>query len=147
MSRSFGFALSLPHRYPFRLIDGTRGEVAVLALTQGSRWAIFSASWLAEAMAQAAALLLRPPGHSQIELRLGGLEALAWHEAPAAGMVLEFSVKEARQLGRLLRVAVEVRAEGRQLGSGTLWLAASGAAESWCERGDSNPHGLATTSS
>ncbi len=128
MTRACTRAEALPHRYPFRIIDRTDGQVAVLASTNASRWNSASPSWLAEAMAQAAALLLTPQALAErpLEFRLAGLESLAWHLPPEAGMVLEFVVRETRWVGPVLRVVMEVEAEGKVRGSGGLLLVGSG---------------------
>jgi 3-hydroxymyristoyl/3-hydroxydecanoyl-(acyl carrier protein) dehydratase len=99
---------AMPHRFPFRLVDraetGVRSPAAVVLpsagafLTRGRPW---SATLVAEALAQAILLVDRPPGGG--ELRLLGLDRVELHRELAAGDRLEVEVGEARTYGALRR--------------------------------------------
>jgi 3-hydroxymyristoyl/3-hydroxydecanoyl-(acyl carrier protein) dehydratase len=117
----------LPHRFPFRLVDRRVGESAVVAWTAGAYWwtdAGPPVGWLAEAMAQAAALLLAEPSVQETRLALAGLDGVECNRLPVAGEILLIEVKLAARLGPVIKVSAVVRADGEPIATGALLLAA-----------------------
>jgi len=80
---------------------------------------------LAEAMAQASALLLREPGAAPRDLLLAGLERVECDLPLRAGDRLDFDAAVEAQLGAAVRVAVRVCREGREVARGRLLLTAA----------------------
>jgi 3-hydroxymyristoyl/3-hydroxydecanoyl-(acyl carrier protein) dehydratase len=108
---------ALPHAYPFRLversevIDGRRVAL-VLATANGSE--PLGAEWpvtlVAEAMAQAILLVVRPPSTS--ELRLVGLNKVRLLQPVRPGSRLEVEVEEQAAFAPLRRYACRAHSGG-----------------------------------
>jgi 3-hydroxymyristoyl/3-hydroxydecanoyl-(acyl carrier protein) dehydratase len=120
--------LSLPHRFPFRLIDDTQGARARFALTLTSYWlregGTLPIGLLVEAMAQAAALLLRDPGAPEGDRLLAGLEGVQCPRPLRCGDRLEIEAALEARLGGAARVSTRVYRDGEEVARGTLLLAA-----------------------
>jgi 3-hydroxymyristoyl/3-hydroxydecanoyl-(acyl carrier protein) dehydratase len=121
--------VDLPHRFPFRWIDRPSGGRARLAWTAAAYWhredPLAPVGWVAEAMAQAAALTLGDPAAASRRLSLAGLEGIECLRAPLAGEILEIEVRLEGRWGGVLRVAAEVTAGGAVVARGALLLAGS----------------------
>jgi hypothetical protein len=117
--------LSLPHAFPFRLVDVT-STGARLRLSANAFWlrgdGAFGAPWLVEATAQAAALLPRPGGDFGTKLYLAGVDDCRLERLPRAGETLEFELRQEARLGALVRIAAVVRSDGEIVGVLTLML-------------------------
>lgn len=120
--------MALPHRYPFRLIDRWRPDRAVFGVTVAGYWnrgaEPLSPAWIAEAMAQAAAVLLEPPAGESGSLVLAGLEGVTLEVPILPGAAIEIEVALGPRLGGLVRVEAVARLEGRQVARGNLTLSA-----------------------
>ena len=120
--------MSLPHRFPFRLIDETQDSRARFALTLTSYWlregGMLPLGLLVEAMAQAAALLLRDPGAPEGDRLLAGLEGVQCHRPLRCGDRLEIEAALEARLGGAARVSTRVYRDGEEVARGTLLLAA-----------------------
>ncbi len=121
--------MSLPHRFPFRLIEAVRDGRARCALTLSSYWlretGVLPVGLLAEAMAQASALLLREPGAPARDLLLAGLEGIECDRPLRAGDRLEFEAVIEAKLGAAVRVAARVYVDGVETARGRLLLTAA----------------------
>jgi len=121
--------VTLPHRFPFRLVDTADGPRARVALTSTSYWLRGSPALglglLAEMMAQGAALLLRDPRAPDGDRLLAGLEGLECDRPVGPGDVLEIEATLEARLGNAVRVAVRVYRDGLEVGRGRLLLAAA----------------------
>ena len=108
--------MNLPHRFPFRWIDRPRGGRARLAWTAAAYWhrenPLAPVGWVAEAMAQAAALLLGDPEAPSRRLALAGLEGVECLRAPVAGEVLEIEPQKRLVLSWRCEFLPELLAEG-----------------------------------
>ncbi len=108
---------ALPHRYPFRLVERAevdgRGAVALVlgtaggALTGTGAW---SAGLVAEALAQAILLVVRPARRES--MRLVGLDRVAVLQPVAPGDRLEVEVRELGAIGDLRRYECRARRGG-----------------------------------
>jgi hypothetical protein len=120
--------LTLPHRFPFRLVEVTAAGVR-LRLTANAYWlrggSAFGAPWLVEATAQAAALVPRPGDDAPVQLYLAGIDDCRLERLPKAGETLEFELRREGGLGKLVRVGAVVRSNGETVGVLTLVLATS----------------------
>jgi len=117
--------LSLPHAFPFRLVEVTSAG-ARLRLTANAFWlrggGDFGAPWLVEAAAQAAALLPRPGGDAEGRLYLAGVDDCRLERLPRAGETLDFELRQEARLGTLVRIGAVVRSNGETVGALTLML-------------------------
>ena len=120
--------LSLPHAFPFRLVEVT-GAGARLRLTANAFWlrgdGSLGAPWLVEATAQAAALLPRPGADASGRLYLAGVDDCRLERMPLAGETLEFELRQEARLGKMVRIAAVVRSNGETIAVLTLMLGAS----------------------
>lgn len=120
--------MSLPHAYPFRLVEPTAAGARLL-LTANAYWlrgnATFDAVWLVEAAAQAAALLPRPERGAGERLHLAGVDDCRLERLPRPGETIEFEVREEGRLGGMVRVAVTLACDGQRVGELRLTLAAA----------------------
>jgi len=120
--------LTLPHRFPFLLVDRTDSSVR-LRLTAGAWWlrgaATLELPLLVEAAAQAAALLAAPEGGTMNDLRLAGLSGCELLRPVAVGESLEFEVSLQARIGAVVRVAATARAAGDEVARLTLTLTGS----------------------
>jgi 3-hydroxymyristoyl/3-hydroxydecanoyl-(acyl carrier protein) dehydratase len=122
--------LILPHRHPFRFVDGVDGVRAHLLLTHnsvlGREPAAWDAPWMAEAIAQAAALLLarRAEGTPPGRLVLAAVESAELRDRLAPGDALEIAVELVGRHGGLVRVRGELYRDDVAVGAATLILAA-----------------------
>ena len=121
--------MSLPHRFPFRLVETPRGPRACVRLSATSYWLRGSGEigpgLLAEMMAQGAALLLGDPGSPAADLLLAGLEGVECDQRIRAGDTLEIEAALEARLGNAVRVAVRVFRDGLEIGRGRLLLTAA----------------------
>lgn len=121
--------MSLPHRFPFRLVETARGPRARVRLSAASYWLRGSGEigpgLLAEMMAQGAALLLSAPGSPAADLLLAGLEGVECAQRIGAGDTLDMDAALEARLGNAVRVAVRVFRDGLEVGRGRLLLTAS----------------------
>jgi len=121
--------LILPHRHPFRFVDGVDGERARLLLTGnsvlGREPAAWDAPWMVEAIAQAAALLLarRADGTPPGRLMLAAVESAELRSRLDPGDSLEIAVELVGRYGGLVRVRGELFRDGAAIGAATLVLA------------------------
>ena len=126
---------SLPHTYPFRLVDVTSVEPEggtpvswqgrVEARLSAGSWAgrdgePLPASLLAEAIAQAALLL--QGGDPEIGRRgfLAGIDGFEVTHPPRAGDTLSISVRMAARFGPVLKFEGEIRSSGREVARGAI---------------------------
>lgn len=120
--------MSLPHRFPFQLVD-RNGSTVRLRLTGGGYWLrggrTFGLPLLVEAAAQAAALLTAPEGRPQEGLLLAGLSDCTLLRPVSAGESLEFEVSLQARMGAVVRVGAIVRATGEPVARLTLTLTRS----------------------
>ena len=119
--------MNLPHRFPFRLVDGVRDGRAVARVTVGAYWRrggpAASPALLVEAVAQGAALLALADGRDGAALALAAVEEASWLVVPTDGQTLEVTVAVEKSLGRLVRVRGEATVDGLAAGGATLVLA------------------------
>ena len=108
---------TIPHRFPCRLVEraeeGVSGEVAVVLGTAGGTLTgpgPWPATLVAEALAQAILLLVRPESRST--LRLIGLDNVGVYQPLAPGDRLEVEVTEAGVFGALRRYRCRARRGG-----------------------------------
>ena len=113
--------MTLPHRFPFRLVDRKEDAVHV-ALSANAFWmrggGVLDAPLVPEIAAQAAALLLVPAGAAAeefAELRLAGVSECELARPLRAGERLELEVALEARLGAVIKVAVRVAAAGEQV--------------------------------
>ena len=120
--------MSLPHAYPFRLVEPTAAGARLL-LSANAYWlrgdSTLDAAWLVEAAAQAAALLPRPEGGAGERLYLAGVDDCRLERLPRPGDAIEFDLREEGRLGGMIRVAVTLACDGARLGELRLTLAAA----------------------
>ncbi len=120
--------MTLPHRFPFLLVDRTGSSVR-LQLTVGGYWlrngSTLSLPLLIEAAAQAAALLTAPTGRTMDNLLLAGLSDCELFRPVIVGESLEFEVSLQAHVGAVVRVGVTVRAAGDEVARLTLTLTGS----------------------
>jgi hypothetical protein len=110
--------LTLPHRFPFRLVDQT-GATARLLLSADAYWQrgrnFLDLPLLIEAAAQASALLA-PSGAVAIdELLLAGVSDCELVRPARIGETLEFEVSIQARLGTVVRVGAVVRSAGEEI--------------------------------
>ena len=123
--------MTLPHRFPFLLVDRVEGERAVLALTIDAAWLRGAAGLqlplLVEIAAQAAACLAREPeAGSGGQFWLGGVEEFTCRAGVGPGDRLEIAVGSPQRLGPAARIAATIRVDGETVASGRLLLVRSG---------------------
>lgn len=121
--------MSLPHRFPFELVDRVDGEEVVVQPTAGAWWSREASVWpiglVVEAAAQSAARIAGArPGE---ELALAGIESARFESLPELGWPLRLRPRVERAFASLVLVAVEVRQGDRLCGEVTLLLAAGDA--------------------
>jgi predicted hotdog family 3-hydroxylacyl-ACP dehydratase len=109
--------LKLPHRFPFRWVECRAGGVARAAVSANSTWqrgdTPIPAAFLAELVAQAAAVLLADPEEREPRQRwLAGIEKLEMHRTLHAGDLLEIAVAPGRRFGNAIRVEGSITAAG-----------------------------------
>jgi len=119
--------LSLPHRFPFELVDRVDGSAARVRPTSGAWWRWGDdgpgLSWLVEAAAQATARVLGDGATAgEEELALGGVEAARLDRPlpPGADVVLRPRIE--RRMGDVARAVVEVEVDGTTAGEVALLL-------------------------
>ena len=120
--------MKLPHRYPFRFVDGTNDGRALLRLTVNGTWSRGGggapAGWLIEAIAQGAALLLAPEGGGEEKrLALAAIEDAEVLRAPEPGETVEVAVSLEARWGALVRVRGRLTLDGAPLGGAIVVLA------------------------
>ena len=115
--------MNLPHGFPFRWIDRAADGSARVLVTANSTWlrgdTPVPTAFLAELVAQAAAVLLAVPGES-VEAQggaagqrwLAGIDRLELRRPARAGDLLEIAVVGGRRFGNAMRVEGIVSAEG-----------------------------------
>ncbi len=118
--------MDLPHRFPFRWLERTAEGVARVAVTANSTWlrgnAALPAPFLAELVAQAAAVLLQDPESAARQRWLAGIDRLEMKRAVHAGEVLEISVAAGRRFGNALQVEGVITSGGEKIGEALLLL-------------------------
>jgi 3-hydroxymyristoyl/3-hydroxydecanoyl-(acyl carrier protein) dehydratase len=122
--------LSLPHRFPFRIVH-VAGERRVVVRWSAGDWWLRGAptapiGLLVEAAAQAAGELLAPTGAAAEELRLAGVDGASVEALPGPGESWEVEARIEARRGGLTRVAARFLAGGREAGRATLVLAGGG---------------------
>jgi len=119
--------VSLPHQFPFRLVERESGPRARVRLTSTAYWirdrGELTIGLLAEMMAQGAALLLRDPDAPAADRLLAGLEGVECERRIFAGDTLELEASLEARLGGAVRVAVRVFRDDLEIAHGRLLLA------------------------
>ena len=120
--------MTLPHRFPFRLVDRTADSV-VLRLTANAHWlrdrTTLDLPLLIEATAQAAALLTMPEAAAPDDLLLAGVSDCELVRAVAVGESLEFEVVIQARMGAAVRVGATIRSAGDEIARLSLTLTGS----------------------
>jgi len=121
--------LNLPHRFPFRWIDRAGEGTARALITADSTWlrgeAAVPASFLAELVAQAAAVLLEDPSagpQAGAQRWLAGIDRLEMRRTVHAGDLLEIAVVAGRRFGNAMRVEGVVSTGGERVAEVVLLL-------------------------
>ena len=129
--------MNLPHRFPFRWIDSAEAGSVRAMVTANSTWlrgdAALPAAFLAELVAQAAAVLLADPaadpppepaaGPPAAQQRwLAGIDRLEMHRTVQAGDLLEISVVAGRRFGNAMRVEGVISSAGEAVADVVLLL-------------------------
>jgi 3-hydroxymyristoyl/3-hydroxydecanoyl-(acyl carrier protein) dehydratase len=121
--------LDLPHRFPFRWIEGARDGRALAVFSANSTWlrgaAPVPAAFLAELVAQAAAVLLADPAADPADPRqrwLAGIDRLEMHRTVRAGDLLEISVLAGRRFGNAMQVEGAISTGGEKVADVVLLL-------------------------
>lgn len=118
--------MSLPHQFPFRWIDATRAGVALVEITANATWlrggTLLATPFVAEIVAQAAAMLLEPPEAAARERWMAGIERLELSRPISAGDLLEVSVSPGRRFGNTLRVEGTISRAGEPVATAILLL-------------------------
>ncbi|MEO8196583.1 MAG: hypothetical protein ABI689_07665 [Thermoanaerobaculia bacterium] len=115
--------MNLPHRFPFRWIEGAVDGTARATVSANSTWlrgdAAVPAAFLAELVAQAAAVLLaQPPADltaaspAREQRWLAGIDRLQMHRTVHAGDLLEIAVAAGRRFGNTMRVEGIISTDG-----------------------------------
>lgn len=120
--------MPLPHRYPFRWLDGCEGGVARATIAGNSTWLRGTGGlplpFCAELLAQGAALLLDPePGASVRSRRLAAIERLVASRLAQPGDLIEVRVQMAGGFGGLTRIEGTLSCDGQPFAHGVLVLA------------------------
>ena len=117
--------MSLPHRFPFRLVDRS-GDAVRVAITADAYWLrgaeSFGLPFLIEAAAQAAALLAAPAGEALDDLRLAGVSACELKRPICAGEILDLELALEARRGAIARVGATVSSAGEEVARLTLTL-------------------------
>ncbi len=121
--------MNLPHRFPFRWIERAEDGTARAMVTANSAWlrgdATVPLAFLAELVAQAAAVLLADPTHGPAagEQRwLAGIDRLELHRTVQAGDLLEISVAAGRRFGNAMQVEGVISTGGARVAEVVLLL-------------------------
>ena len=118
--------MDLPHRFPFRWIERTGEGSARFLVSADSTWmrgdAVLPTPFLAEMVAQAAAVVLQTPESGARERWLGGIDRLEMSRTVRAGDVLEILVVAGRRFGGAVQVAGTISCEGEPIGEALLLL-------------------------
>ncbi len=121
--------MNLPHRYPFRWIERAENDRALALVSSDSCWirgnAPLPVAFVAEIVAQAAALLLEDPAAGAREPRerwLAGIERLELHRPVVAGDLLEVTVAAGRRFGPATRVEGRIAIAGETVAEAVLLL-------------------------
>lgn len=121
--------MNLPHRFPFRWVEGIRDGKALAVFSANSTWlrgsAPIPAAFLAELVAQAAAVLLEDPTASPTTPQqrwLAGIDRLVMHRTVAAGDLLEVAVVAGRRFGNAMRVEGAISTGGEPVADVVLLL-------------------------
>jgi len=121
--------LDLPHGFPFRWIECAGNGRALALVSANSTWirggAPLPAPFLAEIVAQAAALLLEEPATAAGEPKerwLAGIERLELRRPVFAGDLLEVSVAAGRRFGSTIRVEGRIAIDGDTVAEAALLL-------------------------
>jgi len=116
---------SLPHRFPFQLVDRRVGEKVVLALSAGAVWGRgetpYPGPLVIEMLAQAAILLLQDAAAGTQAL-LAGVEEFDLREPPRPGQKLVATVELLARFGGTFKVGGRLETEGRELATAALLL-------------------------
>jgi 3-hydroxymyristoyl/3-hydroxydecanoyl-(acyl carrier protein) dehydratase len=119
--------MELPHRFPFLLVDRAGEGVVRLELTAGSFWArgavALPAAFCAEAVAQAAAVLLVEPGGARRQRWLAGIDRVELLRPLRAGESLEVRVRPEARFGGIVKVAGEIFSRSEKVAEAMLLLA------------------------
>jgi len=124
--------VSLPHGFPFELVDRVDGPTARVRISAGAWWGRdgepMLLGLLVEAGAQAAALLLGggrgpEPGAT---IHLAAIENATCERLPAAGESLELRARATARYGPTSRIEVELTRDGARIGGATLLVSESG---------------------
>jgi len=124
--------VSLPHGFPFELVDRVDGPTARVRLTAGAWWARggepMLLGLLVEAGAQAAAVLLGAAGGpaAGAAIHLAAIENATCERLPVAGEELELRARATARYGRTTRIEVELARDGVRIGGATLVVSESG---------------------
>lgn len=121
--------MNLPHRFPFRWIDGAGAGTARVLVTANSTWlrgeAGVPAPFLAELVAQAAAVLLADPAagpQAGAQRWLAGIDRLEMRRTVHAGDLLEITVVAGRRFGPAMQVAGKISTGGELVAEVVLLL-------------------------
>ena len=122
--------MTLPHQYPFRLVDRAGERRAIVRLSGGAYWQrqtdLLQVPWLVEAAAQAAGLLLVGDAGAEPTVRLAGIETASLSRPIGGGESIEIEARVAGRLGRLVRVEARASADGESVGRLVLTLMQGG---------------------
>lgn len=126
--------MSLPHRFPFELVDRVDGRAARLRPSAGSWWrggTGLGLPWLVEAAAQATARVLGAGGDAGEgeDLSLGGVESARLDRPVDPGSDVELRPRIERRMGEVTRAVVAVEIDGAVAGEVTLLLVRRAAAQ------------------
>jgi 3-hydroxymyristoyl/3-hydroxydecanoyl-(acyl carrier protein) dehydratase len=118
--------LELPHRFPFRWLERTGESSGRFLVSANSTWlrggAALPTPFLAEMVAQTAAVVLQAPESGSRERWLGGIDRLEINRAVQAGDVLEILVVAGRRFGSAVQVAGTISRDGETIGEALLLL-------------------------
>lgn len=121
--------MNLPHRFPFRWIERSGEGRARVSVSANSTWlrgaAAVPTPFLAELVAQAAALLLEDPAAEAGGARqrwLAGIERLEMRRPVHAGDLLEVAVVAGRRFGSTMRVEGVISSDGETVAEVVLLL-------------------------
>lgn len=118
--------MELPHRFPFRWIERTKQGEARAVVSANSTWlrgtAGLPTAFLAELVAQAAAVLLEDPDAGSRQRWLAGIDRLEMHRTVHAGDVLEISVAAGKRFGNAVQVEGVVSSSGERICEARLLL-------------------------
>ncbi|MEO8276947.1 MAG: hypothetical protein ABI639_12065 [Thermoanaerobaculia bacterium] len=116
----------LPHRFPFRWVELADNGIARVLVTANSSWlrgeAALPVSFIAELVAQSAALLFDSPEAENRQRWLAGIDRVELSQTVHAGDLLQIALAPGRRFGNAIQVIGIISRNGETIGEAQVLL-------------------------